>query len=74
MFVCTICDQFAGRSFASVLRHIGSIHRFDPGLSIRCGIKACPETYTNFESFRSHVYRKHRDILHLDDSHAEHSY
>lgn len=44
MYVCTICDQFAGRSFTSVLRHIGSIHRFDPGLSIRCGIKACPET------------------------------
>ena len=73
MFVCTICDQFAGRSFASVLRHIGSIHRFDPGLSIRCGIKACPETYTNFESFRSHVYRKHRDILHLDDSQSTHT-
>lgn len=66
MYVCTICDQFRGRSFAAVLRHIGASHRYDPGLSIRCGIRSCPETYTKFESFRSHVYRKHRDVLHLD--------
>ena len=66
MYVCTICDHFAGRSFAAVLRHIGCNHRYDPGLRIRCGIKSCPETYTNFESFRSHVYRKHRDELHLN--------
>lgn len=68
MYVCTICDRFAGKSFVSVLRHIGSTHRYDPGLSIRCGIQSCPETYTNFESFRSHVYRKHRDVLHLNSS------
>ena len=66
MYVCTICDQFRGRSFAAVLRHIGASHRYDPGLSIRCGIRSCPETCTKFESFRSHVYRKHRDVLHLD--------
>ena len=65
MYVCTICDQFRGTSFAAVLRHIGTSHRYDPGLSIRCGIDLCPETYTKFESFRSHVYRKHRDVLHL---------
>ena len=66
MYVCTICDQFRGRSFAVVLRHIGASHRYDPGLSIRCGIQSCPETYSKFESFRSHVYHKHRDVLHLD--------
>ena len=66
MYVCTICNQFRGRIFAAVLRHISTSHRYDPGLSIRCGIRSCPETYANFESFRSHVYRKHRDVLHLD--------
>ena len=68
MYVCTICDRFAGKSFVSVLRHIGSTRRYDPGLSIRCGSQSCPETYTNFESFKSHVYRKHRDVLHLNSS------
>ena len=38
-------------------------HRFDPVLSILCGINSCTEKYKNFESFRSHVYRKHREAL-----------
>lgn len=65
MFACTLCTHFVGKSFAAVLRHIGTTHRYDPGLSIKCGIKSCPGVYTNFESFRSHVYRKHRDELFL---------
>ena len=72
MYVCTICHEFAGRSFAVVLRHIGYSHRYDPGLRIRCGIKSCPETYTNFESFRSHVYRKHREELYLNPRETSH--
>ena len=65
MFTCTICTHFVGKSFAAVLRHIGTAHRYDPGLSIKCGIKSCPGVFTNFESFRSHVYRKHREELFL---------
>lgn len=64
MFICSICNLFGGKSYAAVLRHIGEVHRFDPGLKIRCGINRCPQTYDNFESFRSHVYRKHRETLH----------
>ena len=62
MYVCTICNLFAGKSFSTVLRHMGT-HRYDPGLHIRCGINSCTEHYKNFESFRSHVYRKHREAL-----------
>ena len=43
-------------------------HRFDAGLSIRCGINSCTEQYKNFESFRSHVYRKHREVLVSDSA------
>lgn len=68
MYTCQICNLFGGNSFASVLRHIGEIHRFDPGLVIRCGIEHCPQTYTNYESFRSHVYRKHRVVLHEEST------
>lgn len=64
MFVCSICNLFGGHTFAAVLRHIGEIHRYDPGLVIRCGIGQCPQTYTKYESFRSHVYRKHRETIH----------
>ena len=62
MFVCNICNSFAGQSYSAVLRHMGN-HRFDPGLSIVCGIDFCVEVYKNYESFRSHVYRKHREVL-----------
>ena len=62
MYVCTICNLFAGQTFSAVLRHMGA-HRFDAGLSIRCGINSCTEQYTNLESFRSHIYRKHREVL-----------
>lgn len=62
MYVCTICNLFARKTFSAVLRHIGT-HRFDSGLFIKCGINSCPENYKNFESFRSHVYRKHREVL-----------
>lgn len=64
MFICSICNLFRGNTYAAVLRHIGEIHRHDPALHIRCGIHRCPQTYGNYESFRSHVYRKHRDALH----------
>ena len=65
MYVCSLCNRFRGRTFSEVLRHIGITHRFDPGLLILCGLKSCPAIYTNFQSFRSHVYRKHRDELYL---------
>ena len=38
-------------------------HRFDPNLSIKCGINSCSERYKNYESFRSHVYRKHKEVI-----------
>lgn len=65
MFVCSVCNLFGGNTFNTVLRHIGEYHRHDPGLTIRCGIDRCPQRYTNYESFRSHVYRKHRSTLHI---------
>ena len=62
MFVCNICNLFAGQTYSAVIRHMGN-HHFDPGLSIVCGNDSCVEVYKNYESFRSHVYRKHREVL-----------
>ena len=44
VFVCTICNNFASKSYGPVLRHIGVVHRFGPSCSIRCGIDGCPAT------------------------------
>lgn len=68
MFICSICNLFGADTYSAVLRHIGLIHRYDPGFSICCGIDYCPQTYSKYESFRSHVYRKHRSALHPSSS------
>lgn len=74
MYMCSLCNRYRGSGFAPVLRYIKI---FDPGLSIVCGLKSCPATYTNYKLFRSHVYRKNRDKLFLNsteptrDSHSE---
>ena len=69
VFVCTLCSQFAARTYLPVLSHIGFVHRFGATKRIECGIDGCPASYTTntYESFRSHVYRKHRDVLYSQD-------
>ena len=65
MFCCQVCSAFASPTFAAVLRHICTTHATDEQLALVCPIRGCPRQnpYSNFESFRSHVYTKHRDVL-----------
>lgn len=44
-----------------------SVHSFEPGFQITCGIDECPRTYTNFQSFRSIIIRR-RYYINLDES------
>ena len=43
------------------MRHIGCVHAFDPGCCIICGVDGCQATYSNFASYKTHLYRKHRE-------------
>lgn len=67
MHLCSICNSFAAASFSSVLRHIGDVQKSQigpsPMVAVWCGIDGCPRSYENYESFRSHVYKKHRHVL-----------
>ena len=65
MYCCNICTLFASPSFSAVLRHIGNTHAGDPNLSIVCAVPGCPREspYSKYESFRSHIYRKLREVL-----------
>ena len=71
-YVCPLCENYARNSYAGVLTHIGEIHSFDPNFRIECGLgpanSKCPNTYTIFASFRSHVYRKHKEELYANDT------
>ena len=60
--ICIIFNTFSGSSFRVVFRHM-SKHRSDPQLCIVCGIGSCNEMYKNYDSYRTHVYRKHREYL-----------
>ena len=61
-YVCSVCHMFARKSFKAVLRHM-SDHRCEPGINFVCGIDSCRQVYENFDSYRRHMYRKHRDHL-----------
>ena len=63
MHRCSICPEFAAIKYSQVLYHINLIHGSKPNFRVTCGLDSCPATYSNYESFRSHVYRKHRNVL-----------
>ena len=63
---CSLCSHFAARNFLGVLRHIGQVHQFEPNFEVKCGLDGCPLRYTVYESFRVHVYKRHRDVLFND--------
>lgn len=62
-FLCSICHQFASPTFGGVFRHVGSVHAFEYNFNVRCGISGCEATFKKFSSWRSHIYRKHRQEL-----------
>ena len=66
-FVCNICHHFTRSSFKAVLRHM-SDHRCEPSVRFVCSIGSCKEVYQNFDSYRKHIYRKHRNLLELPDN------
>ena len=63
--LCWICYKFASPNLKGVVRHMATVHAHDPNFFIRCGIQGCPRNYSNFFSFKKHLYRKHRDYLEL---------
>lgn len=63
MFFCPLCNSFGSHSLSALLRHIGEIHQYDSNFRIQCGLQQCPQTYSNFQS-----YRKHRDVLFIQQT------
>ena len=62
-FICNVCQQFASRTYPKLLRHIGTVHSFDPHFKLTCGLDGCPRTYTKYRSFQKHVTRHHKHVL-----------
>ena len=62
--VCWLCYKVASPTLKGVVRHMAAVHAHDPHFHICCGVGGCSRTYSNFYSFKKHLYRRHRD--HLD--------
>ncbi len=46
-----------------LIQHVGLVHNHEPNFSITCGLNNCKSSFTVYESFRRHVYRKHRKLV-----------
>ena len=62
MFECCICQKYARRTLAEIMRHIRDVHPHFDG-TVRCGVEGCPSTASSYESLRQHMYNKHKHIL-----------
>lgn len=60
MFNCSMC-VFHSQSQVSLVQHLVRWHKNDPQFAARCIFDGCGVQYTSWNSFKSHVYRKHRD-------------
>lgn len=61
--ICWLCYKVASPTLKGVVRHMAAVHAHDPHFFICCGIQGCSRTYSNFFSFKKHLYRKHRASL-----------
>ena len=59
MFNCSYCAEMSATSFKKLLRHIKFIHSHQPNFSVSC--RHCHQTFQKFESFKSHLRRKHSE-------------
>ena len=62
-FNCSICHSFASLDYASVVRHIGSVHAWEPQFRVTRGIDGCIRTYTSYRRYRDHIVNKHSELL-----------
>lgn len=59
MYSCHYCTEYTVHSFKKLLHHIKFIHSNEPNFRISCGY--CSQSFKRFESFKSHLRRKHQD-------------
>ena len=63
VFKCLLCSSFTSTTYKGVLRHLGSVHTHDAGFHVVCVCADCPRRCNKFHSYKTHLYRKHREML-----------
>lgn len=64
---CPLCRDFCTRQISSLIKHIGLVHGNTTGsFHIECGLGGCPRLFSNFRTYRNHLYSIHTDSDALD--------
>lgn len=50
-------------TYKKVVRHLGTVHAHESAFYVECCVLGCPRTYTNFHSYKSHLYKRHREVI-----------
>ncbi|XP_033097594.1 uncharacterized protein LOC117101675 [Anneissia japonica] len=66
VYNCSLCGYFESSKLCKIVSHISQNHSLDPNFYISCGLDDCPQSFRNFASFKSHLYRKHREHFFID--------
>ena len=61
-FCCPKCSRRAF-TLVKLIRHIVLIHAREANFTMTCGLNDCQRTFSKYESFRRHVYRKHKHTV-----------
>ena len=64
MIRCPLCAT-CFTSVSIFLSHLRLIHASEAGFQIPCGLQGCQRTFSNFYTYRNHVYSMH-DLNSLD--------
>ena len=67
MFNCPKCFV----SKAGITKLIQHLHLMHPLERVDCGLGGCPVTLANPSSFRTHVYKKHREVVFQNHTETE---
>ena len=62
-WLCPLCHRFSARALKGVLRHIGAVHANEAGFHVICGLQGCPRSFSNYHTYKKHLYQKHRNAL-----------
>ena len=67
---CPICGYYSP-SLVLHISHLRLVHSCDPSFQVSCDIGGCQEVFQTFSAFNSHVYRRHRVALGLEEDSGE---
>ena len=64
---CPLCRDFCTRQVSGLIKDIGLVHASTTGpFHIVCGLGGCQRLFSNFQTYRNHLYSIHTDSDALD--------